>query len=684
MINSVPKNITALLPDHISDEYPIFNEFLQAYYNFLNETTGPDNIIKNVLSYNDIDETVDAFRDHIFNELMIQIPNNVMVNRTLLAKHIKELYNKKGTEDSYRLLFRILFDKEITINYPVEQILKSSDGKWLQKTSFICHIPKTIPIDTVRSAIDNIIVVNLGTKNIPIKVSNIVKLDSSNVTYNLYEFFIIKNFFDDFNTAIDFTLNTISTIDIITNGFYYTDDDTISILNTDGGNAHINITTTLGKVTGTTITNGGVGFFHTPILNIISTNGTGAYLSATLEPIFTGIILSSINNVSILQTSNAYLEGKTYDVDYGSGTGATLQIKHKDYLHNVKNISILSFGSYYPDSFNYVINKTPNILQAVPVVTNGVISSINIINGGYGYSIPPTATILGVGKDAHITFSLTAGVVTGYTIVNGGKGYTVAPAIIADDTSIAINASNNKLRVYNGEYINTDGFLSSDMVLYDGNYYQQYSYEIVINELFDIYKGALKKLLHPAGYALWGAYDLQRLIQIQLTSNKIDLERSSSFIDVVYYTMTLAMNMAKKLDDVYSTSNVLEVLKYNMSKPMADSYAASGITEAQSFNVGKALGDTYVAANITDTKVFNIGKVLGDTYAASGITEAQSFNVGKSLSDACTQYMGTNDRYITDGYFTSDYLYDRELSVAFNKVLTDSVTPTESLSIVVN
>jgi len=46
--------------------------------------------------------------------------------------------------------------------------------------------------------------------------------------------------------------------------------------------------------------------------------------------------------------------------------------------------------------------------------------------------------------------------------------------------------------------------------------------------------------------------------------------------------------------------------------------------------------------------------------------------------------MGTNDRYITDGYFTSDYLYDRELSVAFNKVLTDSVTPTESLSIVVN
>jgi len=101
-------NVTSQLPQYIVDTYPLFSEFLTQYYAFLNENGNPENILSNILQYGDIDKTIDSFKEHILDELMGDIPDTILADRVLLAKHIKELYNKTGTEDSYRLLFRIL------------------------------------------------------------------------------------------------------------------------------------------------------------------------------------------------------------------------------------------------------------------------------------------------------------------------------------------------------------------------------------------------------------------------------------------------------------------------------------------------------------------------------------------------------------------------------------------------
>ena len=63
-------------------------------------------------------------------------------------------------------------------------------------------------------------------------------------------------------------------------------------------------------------------------------------------------------------------------------------------------------------------------------VTDGVVTGINITNGGSGYLAPPRIVIVGNGSGARATATINdTGVVTGITITNGGAGYWPLPNV---------------------------------------------------------------------------------------------------------------------------------------------------------------------------------------------------------------------------------------------------------------
>ena len=67
------------------------------------------------------------------------------------------------------------------------------------------------------------------------------------------------------------------------------------------------------------------------------------------------------------------------------------------------------------------------------VILSGSVTSINVTNGGSGYTTQPIVSIVGggaaSGTQAFATAQITEGSVTGITIVNGGSGYTSVPSI---------------------------------------------------------------------------------------------------------------------------------------------------------------------------------------------------------------------------------------------------------------
>lgn len=120
------------IPEFIREEYPRFVSFVEAYYEFLDSSMYDKAKQLNYVS--DVDVVLEEFEQHFFNTFLPFVPRDAKVNKDLLIKNILPLYLSKGSEKSYQLLFRMLFDENIKVEYPGRQILRASDGRWKVET----------------------------------------------------------------------------------------------------------------------------------------------------------------------------------------------------------------------------------------------------------------------------------------------------------------------------------------------------------------------------------------------------------------------------------------------------------------------------------------------------------------------------------------------------------------------
>lgn len=123
------------VPEYVREEYPLFLTFLEAYYEFLENKQGDNkndltSELKALKTYTDVDESIDEFERQFYNSFAPLIPTEFGVDKAFLIKNILPLYQAKGSENSFKLLFRMLFSEDPQIVYPRENILIASDGKW--------------------------------------------------------------------------------------------------------------------------------------------------------------------------------------------------------------------------------------------------------------------------------------------------------------------------------------------------------------------------------------------------------------------------------------------------------------------------------------------------------------------------------------------------------------------------
>lgn len=117
-----------------SEEYATFIDFVEAYFQWMEKDAGVVETITGLVSkYQNVDETDSTYLNHLADQFMRRIPQDVVVDRRLLIKNIKEFYRAKGTEGSYQFLFRILFDEPSSLYFPKKDILYASDGDWVRR-----------------------------------------------------------------------------------------------------------------------------------------------------------------------------------------------------------------------------------------------------------------------------------------------------------------------------------------------------------------------------------------------------------------------------------------------------------------------------------------------------------------------------------------------------------------------
>lgn len=140
-LDKISPLVSSQVPEFVRIEHPTFIAFLNAYYEWLESQGARLRNLMDLAKVKDIDTTFDEYIDHFKQQYLLDFPENLAVNQQTgipveektLIKYIKQFYQAKGTEKTYEFLFRILYDTNVEFYYPKEDILRASDGKWIQK-----------------------------------------------------------------------------------------------------------------------------------------------------------------------------------------------------------------------------------------------------------------------------------------------------------------------------------------------------------------------------------------------------------------------------------------------------------------------------------------------------------------------------------------------------------------------
>lgn len=128
-LNRVPPNFISskvkdILPEHFTTDYPNLVEFLEAYYDYMeNDDQGFSYFISSLYQARDLNSTLLNQLNNILFEIGAGSNNlEFKLNPRLIAKLFANFYREKGSANSAKLFFRGFFDEEIEIEYPKRNI----------------------------------------------------------------------------------------------------------------------------------------------------------------------------------------------------------------------------------------------------------------------------------------------------------------------------------------------------------------------------------------------------------------------------------------------------------------------------------------------------------------------------------------------------------------------------------
>ncbi len=176
------------VPEFVRADNPKFVSFLQAYYRFLEEQQGTNKNdlvtkAKELRYISDVDSSLDLFEEQFFNTFLSLLPKESQVSKEFLIKNALPVYLSKGSEESFKLLFRMLFDDEITIRYPKNYILRASDGKWKRDSTI--QIADNIQTEVTADGVETEFFMNqiLETTEFDVYVDNVLKETGTDYTF---------------------------------------------------------------------------------------------------------------------------------------------------------------------------------------------------------------------------------------------------------------------------------------------------------------------------------------------------------------------------------------------------------------------------------------------------------------------------------------------------------------------
>ena len=239
---------------------------------------------------------------------------------------------------------------------------------------------------------------------------------------------------------------------------------------------------------------------------------TGTLTMNTLHSYSTPYVSANVSNIALYQiTSTAKGIIKSANTSVIRVKRLTFENTFKPgtlLLGDVSGVAANVTGVSEDLDVRYPIGLNADI-EANVITANGQITSLQIIDSGIGYS---NSDILQ------------------YTSSDGERSGSIK--IVIDGHGIG-----------QGYYKSSKGFLSEDMYVHDGDYYQEYSYEILSKISVDRYADMFKKVMHTAGTKFFGS-----ALVVEEDSITVELSEIATGQEIQFNSQSDVINVDDTID----------------------------------------------------------------------------------------------------------------------------------------
>ena len=573
--------VNSQLPEFVRRDHPLFVQFLETYYRFLEQGDNLMYLTKRFPDFYDIDTlhqriediqipiTVDMNNSPVvitadstsiivepntitsdstivsidqlvtkiptyyndlygqfFNNFTKFIPSNSLADQVTILKHVKDFYRSRGSEKSVQFLTRILYNKESSVYYPQDNILKASGGNWfIQKSINI----QNVLVDNVANSIAFSRFVNTtitgATSNSTATVEAVnpyyqngvlvTELIVTDVVKDFYDGEVITTTIEDQGVYRQLKANVYSGIitstTVTSAGSGYVEGASVPVIATDtggyvvsngnlqfgyGGQVIIGKVTKShleGKIKKVNVILPGAGYVaNTPLLftggggsnaaaNVFSVQDTNVYHPAYYNMV--GTTIQDVANYPIVNAINDYVETQAYsnlatlysntsNLTITTAPGTIVQTLTLTQWSSKSNVffetgDVLSFPGN-PSYANQVITQS-NIKNAILTTTPGLPGSLSGVS--FTVNKKPNVNSLLANSMVYWTYG-PCGPLISCAIVNPGSGYTTLPAVsVLSNTSVRSLGILGRMDIINGGL----GYQVGDTITFD-NPFGSYGY----------------------------------------------------------------------------------------------------------------------------------------------------------------------------------------------------------------
>ena len=482
-INKVSQSIASQSPEFLKTEYPLFNKFIEYYYRSQEKTGLGQNIVNNFLQYLDIDKldinilggstrVVEPITAES-NEIVVESVDSFLdTNGSILIGDEVIYYENTSHAPNIALSPGISYDQVKLKWTGLAQIIDLFDGTTVR-------FPLTSQSSPIAAPSAQHLIVSLyGEILIP---NTDYTVDGTDIVFTTAPRARVTGD-DNIDTYITFLSgfieNTIVSIDNISGSF---GESKTEFKLTAGGNKYEPIASEyILAVYDNRLLVPNVDFYIDGdifIFTEVPLNGRILSLYSIEAPIPTfgsgAVGYARINDTGELTSISINETGSGYQYKYppkvsvqhpdGSGAAA------KALIDGIKNVTLLDGGKGYSDTNppTVVVQSPQNVDAQVPqlkaVVTNGSVSSLEVVNSGSGFTFVPRVTFKQPGGAKLGAVTITNGSITGtISVTNGGQGYTTVPTVYVDEPT-GTNPVNASLQA-----VLTDGVVTSINILNGG------------------------------------------------------------------------------------------------------------------------------------------------------------------------------------------------------------------------